>query len=96
MFDEEDLKATLETIKHANENALENAGNSTEIEQALIRAVQARVPQGLDELAFRACNEAYAEAMSLVYKRFPQDLDIASLYADSLYVRPGYNTTVLS
>jgi tetratricopeptide (TPR) repeat protein len=84
MFDEEDLKATLKAIKHANKKALEHAGGSTKVEQALIHAVQARVPQGLDEPAFRACNEAYAEAMSLVYKQFPQDLDIASLYADSL------------
>lgn len=42
------------------------------------------MPRGLDGAAFRACNEAYAEAMKGVYDRFGDDLDIASLYADSI------------
>jgi tetratricopeptide (TPR) repeat protein len=83
-FDEKELKSTLEDIKNANAKAKEYAAGATEHEQALIHAIQLRVPQGTDEIAFRACNEAYAEAMSLVYEKFPQDLDIASLYADSI------------
>ena len=84
LFDEEELKSTLAKIKDANAKAIKHEGEATKLEQALIHAIQCRVPEGLDELAFRACNEAYADAMSSVYRQFPQDLDIASLYADSL------------
>jgi tetratricopeptide (TPR) repeat protein len=54
------------------------------VEKALIDAVQLRVPDGLDEKDFRVCNEAYALAMQSVYELFPKDLDITSLYADSI------------
>jgi tetratricopeptide (TPR) repeat protein len=54
------------------------------VERALISAIQTRVPRGLGEKDFKACNEAYAEAMEAVYRRFSDDLDIATLYADSI------------
>ncbi|KAF2682068.1 hypothetical protein K458DRAFT_342362 [Lentithecium fluviatile CBS 122367] len=84
LFDEKELKSTLRKINDANARAKEFAADATEPEQALIHAIQTRVPQGLDELAFRACNEAYAEAMAIVYNKYPQDLDVASLYAESM------------
>lgn len=84
-FDEKELKSTMEKIRYANAKAIRNAETSaTDAEKAIIEAVQARVPQGLDEAAFKACNEAYAEAMAAVYKKFPHDLDVAALYADSM------------
>lgn len=84
MFDEQELKTTLGHIENANARAKEYAQGAAELEQALIDAIQSRVPKGLDELAFRACNEAYAENMALVYKKYSQDLDVAALYADSI------------
>ncbi|KAF1943004.1 hypothetical protein EJ02DRAFT_443627 [Clathrospora elynae] len=84
LFDEKELKATLEKINTANYKAKMHASGSTELERALIDAIQVRVPQALNEAAFRACNEAYAEAMRAVYENFGDDLDIASLYADSI------------
>jgi tetratricopeptide (TPR) repeat protein len=91
LFAEKELSSTLEKIKIANSKAKENAANATDLEKALIDAVQSRVPQGLDEAAFRACNEAYAEAMAIVYKKYPQDLDIAALYADSIMNLSAWN-----
>jgi len=61
-----------------------HAADATEIERALIDAVQLRVPDGLDEKSFKTCNEAYALAMQSVYEMFPDDLDVVSLYADSI------------
>ncbi|KAJ4301671.1 hypothetical protein N0V90_003764 [Kalmusia sp. IMI 367209] len=84
LFDPEELKANLEQINNANARAKENAEGSTELEKALIDAIQARVPKSLDDIHFRACNEAYAEAMAVVYQKFSDDLDIATLYADAL------------
>lgn len=46
--------------------------------------MQTRVPQALHEAAFKECNEKYAEAMRGVYERFPGDLDVVALYADSI------------
>jgi tetratricopeptide (TPR) repeat protein len=68
----------------ANAKASKYAVGATDVEQAVISAVQLRVPNGLEEKDFRICNEAYALAMQSVYEEFPDDLDIASLYADSI------------
>lgn len=84
MFDEKELEATIKRIVEANEEATKHSSSATPIEKALVNAIQARVPKGTDELSFRACNEAYAAAMGTVYKSFPEDLDIATLYADAL------------
>jgi hypothetical protein len=84
LFDENELRSTIDKIVDANAAAKRNAANATEVEKALIDAVQLRVPDGLDEKAFRTCNEAYALAMQSVYEMFPDDFDIVSLYADSI------------
>jgi tetratricopeptide (TPR) repeat protein len=84
MFDKEELEATLRAIREANEKAKTQASKATPVEQALVDAIQSRVPKGPDELAFRACNEAYADAMASVYRKFQDDLDLTTLYADAL------------
>jgi tetratricopeptide (TPR) repeat protein len=84
MFDEEELQNTLNAINSAIEEAKTNSDQAAPVERALIDAIQSRVPQGLDDIAFRACNEAYADAMALVYHKFSDDLDVATLYADAL------------
>lgn len=68
----------------SNAKAKELAEGSTEVEKALIDAIQVRVPKSLDDVQFRACNEAYAEAMASVYEKYSDDLDVAALYADAL------------
>jgi tetratricopeptide (TPR) repeat protein len=56
------------------------------VEQALIAALGKRVPsaQALDSAALQPVLVAYAEAMRAVAQRFPQDLDVQVLYAESL------------
>lgn len=61
---------------------------ASEVEKALIDALGARYawPQPADRLPL---DEAYAAAMAGVFKRFPQDADVATLYAEALMdVRP--------
>jgi tetratricopeptide (TPR) repeat protein len=84
MFDAKELKATISRIEEANEQAKLNSSTATPTEQALIDAIQVRVPQALNKLAFRSCNEAYAAAMGSVYRKFSDDLDVATLYADAI------------
>ncbi|ORY19020.1 hypothetical protein BCR34DRAFT_260416 [Clohesyomyces aquaticus] len=84
LFDDKELRITLEKIRGANQKAKSVATSSSPVEQALVDAIQCRVPQDLSQIAFRACNEAYAAAMAVVYQKFPEDLDVVTLYADSL------------
>jgi tetratricopeptide (TPR) repeat protein len=61
---------------------------ASEVEKALIDALGARYawPPPADR---HALDEAYAGAMADVYKRFPKDADVATLYAEALMdVRP--------
>lgn len=82
----ENLAAITQRTYHAARKAQSLAGNATPAEQAIITAVQARFqndkPVSLEQ--FNAQNRDYAEAMGLAYRDFGDDLDVATLYADSL------------
>lgn len=61
---------------------------ASDVERALIAALGARyaLPQPEDR---HPLDEAYAQAMAGVFKRFPKDADVATLYAEALMdVRP--------
>ncbi len=62
--------------------ALDNSNNASSKEKALILAIQKRyadpMPEDPSEL-----NEAYAKEMEKVRNMFPEDADIAALYAES-------------
>lgn len=57
-------------------------GGASEKEQALIDAVAVRYTGDPDDRA--QADEAYAMAMRKVAERFPEDLDVATLYAESM------------
>lgn len=63
--------------------AREHAKKGTDVEKALIEALGKRYadPQPEDR---RPLDEAYAEAMRAVWKRFPADADVGALFAESL------------
>ncbi|KAH6614234.1 hypothetical protein C7974DRAFT_404750 [Boeremia exigua] len=91
LFDEKELKTTLATIEHAIKEAKDHAPDSTELEQALIEAIQFRVPKGLTEPDFTACNKAYTHAMENVYGKYTHDLDVTALFADSVMNLSAWN-----
>jgi tetratricopeptide (TPR) repeat protein len=63
--------------------ALKYKDGASEPEQALIDAIAARFSK--DEKRDRqALNKAYAEAMAKVYSKYPDDPDVAALYADAV------------
>ncbi|THY29614.1 TPR domain protein [Aureobasidium pullulans] len=82
LFDEEDLERTLGRIQDAVKKASTLAASPTE--SALIAAIQVRCPSHISDTNYEFYNEAYAKAMSSVYKAFPEDLDVVTLYADAL------------
>ncbi|KAG9236795.1 TPR domain protein [Amylocarpus encephaloides] len=83
-FDEEEIVSSINRTHLAASKAKENAASSSPIERALIDALQFRYPQEWPAKEFSMWNEQYAEAMGSVYKEFPKDLDVATLYADSM------------
>lgn len=84
MFDPHDLVTTIERSNHAVVQARDKADKAGLVEKALIGALHSRYPEGhvVDNLS--SWNRAYAEAMEAVYRSFPTDLDVATLYADAL------------
>jgi tetratricopeptide (TPR) repeat protein len=66
--------------------AEQNAHTATPVEQALIATLAQRypTPQPLDPAAALPVLKAFAQAMHAVAQRFPQDLDVQTLYAESL------------
>jgi tetratricopeptide (TPR) repeat protein len=74
------------TAWEAMEKALAMIENTSPLERALIEALQQRnanpEPEDRTEL-----NEAYAQAMARIWKAYPDDADIGSLYAEALMIR---------
>ncbi|MFG0247092.1 MAG: hypothetical protein ACF8MF_13675 [Phycisphaerales bacterium JB052] len=78
MSEERSLRA-----REAADTALALLDSESPVEQAMVRAVSARYewPAPEDRLPL---DQAYADAMQSVYTRFPNDPDVATLYAESL------------
>jgi tetratricopeptide (TPR) repeat protein len=87
-FDEEDFLATVKKADTAAKDARLRGTSASLLEQALVEALQSRYPSDLsrkyDQDDSKAWNQSYADAMQKVYKSFPEDLDVATLYADAL------------
>lgn len=75
--------ASLADINQAVDNAVKYSATASPQEKALIKALTHRFPK--EEVKDMApYYEAYAKAMKAVCEQFPQDTDIATLYADAL------------
>lgn len=58
----------------------------TPVERALVEAMLARYTETFPEGGRKGLDSAFAAAMEGVYARFPDDLQVAALYADALMV----------
>ncbi|MFS8197971.1 tetratricopeptide repeat protein [Streptomyces sp. CWNU-52B] len=83
-FDGADLARTVDRTHAAVELAREKAAGATPVERALIGALRARYPQAKAVEDCSVWNEPYADSMRAVYELAPNDLDVATLYADAL------------
>jgi tetratricopeptide (TPR) repeat protein len=79
VVDDAHAKAAWEALREAKKLSAE----ASDVEKALIEALGARyaLPQPEDR---KPLDEAYAKAMGSVRHRFPQDADVAALYAEAL------------
>ncbi len=75
--------ARSEAARAAADEAVARIDAGSPVEAGLVEAVSARYawPAPADR---RGLDEAYARAMGRVYVRFPDDADVATLYAESL------------
>jgi tetratricopeptide (TPR) repeat protein len=83
-FDGEELQGMLVLTHNAVRSARAISSTASRVEQALIAALEYRYPQSEPLKDCSIWNSPYAEAMATVYKDFPDDLDVAALYADAL------------
>lgn len=84
IFDESDRSQTVSKALQAATKAKELAKGSTQVEIALIDALQQRYPKEPTAENCSSCNQSFAEAMEVVYHQYPNDLDVATIYADAL------------
>ncbi|KAM0669006.1 hypothetical protein ACQRIU_002568 [Beauveria bassiana] len=92
LFEADERRSATQRTHDAVENAtaLATETSISPVERALIDAIRYRYPQreapaaNEDEVKTTIWNTDYADAMSAVAAKFPDDLDVATLYADSL------------
>lgn len=92
LFEADERRSATQRTHDAMEKAtaLARETSISPVEEELIHAIRYRYPQretpaaSEDEVKTTIWNTEYADAMSAVAAKFPDDLDIATLYADSM------------
>ena len=84
LYDPKGKAKALAASCDAMEAALARRDGITEVEVALIEALQARYPDRtpLDDML--PWDKAYTEAMGAVFARFPEDLDVRAIYVEAM------------
>ncbi len=84
MFDGEELEASVEVTHREIAKARSLADSATDSERALIDALSMRYGATTSAELSPASDLDYAHAMGKVYALYPDDLDVATLYGESL------------
>lgn len=84
VFDKQELESNVREGHRAAISTRDRAKSATPVEVALCHAIQHRYPQDEPAGDRSKWNKQYAGAMKRVYEKYPEDLDVATLYADSL------------
>jgi tetratricopeptide (TPR) repeat protein len=83
-FDAVDLASSVAWAHAASAAAADHADGASPVERALVHALAARYPSAKPAPDCSAWNTGYADAMRAVYRSYPDDLDVAALFADAL------------
>jgi len=80
---------TMQQARMAINTAYENLENVTPVEVALIKTLEKRFQKDgeQEEETLKQWNTDYSDAMRRVYRQFPKDLDVATLFAEALINR---------
>ncbi len=82
--DEKGRANALATAYDACQKAIELAGDCTDVEQALIRALPARYPQRDQIEDMHGWDHDYADAMRVAFSKCPDSADLRTIYVESL------------
>ena len=83
-YDPAGRQLALAASYDAMQGALAHAGKATPVEQALIRALPARYPQRQAVEDMTPWDKAYTGEMRKVFSAFPGDLEVRSVFAESI------------
>jgi tetratricopeptide (TPR) repeat protein len=83
-YDPAGRQLALAASYDAMQGALAHAGKATPVEQALIRALPARYPQRQAVEDMTPWDKAYTREMRKVFSAFPDDLEVRSVFAESI------------
>jgi len=86
-FDAADLKRSLSTAWKATQKALACLKKASPAERALIEPLVERYPSADTAAVTPVWNDNYAAAMRKVYRAHPDDLDVATLFAEAIMNR---------
>ena len=84
LYDPAGKAQALATAYDAMQDALAHAGGAAPVEQALIRALPARYPQRETIADQSSWNDAYTEAMREVFRAYPDDLEVRTVFAEAI------------
>lgn len=85
-FDEKDFRTVAQRGHSMARRALANMSRASAVEQELIKAIQERYPEE-EPAGSEACetwNKNFAGAMQLVHDKFPDDLDVITIFVDAV------------
>lgn len=88
-FDDDDVQRSLERAFDYSRKALEKIGGASEVEAALVTALERRYQSGSvpDMDSFCVWNDDFADAMRAVYKQFPDDLNVVTFFCEAIMNR---------
>ena len=86
-LDEIELPSVLVECFNASQKALELSPDVTQMEKDLINALSMRHPSSAAPTNFDDWTNAYADAMRIVLKKYPEDPDVSALLAEAVISR---------
>jgi tetratricopeptide (TPR) repeat protein len=86
-FDEADALRSVARAFDASQQAMALSGKANAAEKALIGALAKRYPDRTPAPDMCVWNDDFADAMRQVYARFPDDLDVATLFGEAIMNR---------
>ncbi|MDA9122060.1 tetratricopeptide repeat protein [Paracoccaceae bacterium] len=86
-LDEIELPSVLVECFNASQKALELSPDVTQMEKDLINALSMRHPSSAVPENFDVWTNAYADAMRIVLKKYPEDPDVSALLAEAVISR---------
>jgi tetratricopeptide (TPR) repeat protein len=86
-FDEDDALRSVTRAFEATQNALAKIDQASEAEAALIRALKHRYPSAVPAGDMNTWNDDFANAMREVYRAYPDDHDVVTLFCEAIMNR---------